>query len=308
MQCGAAGFRAAPTPSWRRSTPRSASISVWPRRTSRDRRPMPPCWPPRHHLARRCRRDRGRSRPHRGRNRGRHLHLLARPRRHPHERRSRAWPSSSARRPGGCTRRARATTRWRSISSSGCARRSRALDARLRDLQIALAEKAFSHADAVMPGFTHLQSAQPVTFGHHLMAYVEMVARDRGRLRTRARRLNESPLGAAALAGTSFPIDRAMVAAGARVRPPDRQFARFGVRPRFRARGAERRLDLRGSPVALRRGDRALGDAAIRLRGPVRQVHDRLLDHAAEAQSRRGGTGARQDRAHHRRPRRPCSP
>src|SRR5215471_8077212 len=59
-----------------------------------------------------------------------------------------------------------------------------------------------------MPGFTHLQSAQPVTFGHHLLAYVEMLARDRGRFADARRRLNECPLGAAALAGTSFPIDR----------------------------------------------------------------------------------------------------
>ena len=60
----------------------------------------------------------------------------------------------------------------------------------------------------IMPGFTHLQSAQPVTFGHHLLAYVEMLARDRGRFADARRRLNECPLGAAALAGTSFPIDR----------------------------------------------------------------------------------------------------
>ncbi len=59
-----------------------------------------------------------------------------------------------------------------------------------------------------MPGFTHLQTAQPVTFGHHLLAYVEMAARDRGRFADARKRLNESPLGAAALAGTSFPIDR----------------------------------------------------------------------------------------------------
>jgi argininosuccinate lyase len=63
-----------------------------------------------------------------------------------------------------------------------------------------------------MPGFTHLQSAQPVTFGHHLLAYVEMIARDRGRFQDARKRLNESPLGAAALAGTSFPIDRKMTA------------------------------------------------------------------------------------------------
>jgi len=83
-----------------------------------------------------------------------------------------------------------------------------AIDGQLRALQLALAEKAEVHADAVMPGFTHLQSAQPVTFGHHLLAYVEMFARDRGRFADARRRLNESPLGAAALAGTAFPIDR----------------------------------------------------------------------------------------------------
>jgi argininosuccinate lyase len=87
-----------------------------------------------------------------------------------------------------------------------------ALDTQLADLQLALSEKALEHAGAVMPGFTHLQSAQPVTFGHHLMAYVEMIARDRGRLKDARKRLNESPLGAAALAGTSFPIDREMTA------------------------------------------------------------------------------------------------
>ncbi|MGI9510031.1 MAG: argininosuccinate lyase, partial [Geminicoccaceae bacterium] len=65
-----------------------------------------------------------------------------------------------------------------------------------------------AHHDWVMPGFTHLQAAQPVTFGHHLMAYVEMFGRDRGRFSDGRRRLNECPLGSAALAGTSFPIDR----------------------------------------------------------------------------------------------------
>ncbi|CAM5775647.1 argininosuccinate lyase [Labrys miyagiensis] len=82
------------------------------------------------------------------------------------------------------------------------------LDAQLKDLMTALADKALAFAGAVMPGFTHLQSAQPVTFGHHLLAYVEMLGRDRGRFADARRRLNECPLGAAALAGTSFPIDR----------------------------------------------------------------------------------------------------
>jgi argininosuccinate lyase len=86
-------------------------------------------------------------------------------------------------------------------------------DRLLKELQAALLARAEEHADAVMPGFTHLQAAQPVTLGHHLMAYVEMFGRDRGRLADARDRLNECPLGAAALAGTSFPIDRAATAA-----------------------------------------------------------------------------------------------
>jgi argininosuccinate lyase len=87
-----------------------------------------------------------------------------------------------------------------------------ATDAALAGLQRALAEKALDNAATIMPGFTHLQVAQPVTFGHHLLAYVEMIARDRGRFADARKRLNESPLGSAALAGTSFPIDRDMTA------------------------------------------------------------------------------------------------
>ncbi|HTU52691.1 MAG TPA: argininosuccinate lyase [Acetobacteraceae bacterium] len=88
------------------------------------------------------------------------------------------------------------------------------LDGQVVVLMRALAERALEHAGDPMPGFTHLQSAQPITFGHHLLAYVEMLARDRGRFADCRRRLNECPLGAAALAGTAFPIDRAMTAAG----------------------------------------------------------------------------------------------
>jgi argininosuccinate lyase len=87
-----------------------------------------------------------------------------------------------------------------------------ATDQALAGLQLALARKAEAHFATVMPGYTHLQVAQPVTFGHHLNAYVEMISRDRGRFQDARRRLNESPLGSAALAGTSFPIDRAMTA------------------------------------------------------------------------------------------------
>lgn len=86
-------------------------------------------------------------------------------------------------------------------------------DEQLTRLMKALLAKAGAHVATVMPGFTHLQSAQPVTFGHHLMAYVEMFARDRSRIRDSRKRLNECPLGAGALAGTSFPIDRHQTAA-----------------------------------------------------------------------------------------------
>jgi argininosuccinate lyase len=82
----------------------------------------------------------------------------------------------------------------------------------IRALQTALLAKAEAHAEVLMPGFTHLQPAQPVTFGHHLMAYVEMFGRDAGRFTDARARMNESPLGAAALAGSPFPIDRAMTA------------------------------------------------------------------------------------------------
>jgi argininosuccinate lyase len=87
------------------------------------------------------------------------------------------------------------------------------LSAQISDVMLALAGRAADHAADPMPGFTHLQTAQPVTFGHHLLAYVEMLDRDRGRLADCRRRLNACPLGSAALAGTSFPIDRMMTAA-----------------------------------------------------------------------------------------------
>jgi argininosuccinate lyase len=87
------------------------------------------------------------------------------------------------------------------------------LDDGLKVLQSALIDLADAHAGTVMPGFTHLQTAQPVTFGHHLLAYVEMIGRDRSRARDARARLNECPLGSAALAGTSFPIDRHATAA-----------------------------------------------------------------------------------------------
>jgi argininosuccinate lyase len=86
------------------------------------------------------------------------------------------------------------------------------MDAGLAGLQRALVTRAGEHADSIMPGFTHLQTAQPVTLGHHLMAYYEMFRRDRSRIADARARMNECPLGSAALAGTGFPIDREMTA------------------------------------------------------------------------------------------------
>ncbi|MEE3625819.1 argininosuccinate lyase [Nitrospirillum sp. BR 11752] len=87
------------------------------------------------------------------------------------------------------------------------------LDGDMKALQAALIEQAERNVDTIMPGFTHLQTAQPVTFGHHLLAYVEMLGRDRARVRDAIARLNECPLGSAALAGTPYPIDREATAA-----------------------------------------------------------------------------------------------
>ena len=95
-------------------------------------------------------------------------------------------------------------------------------EAGLLEFIAALVDKAETHADTVMPGFTHLQVAQPVTFGHHCLAYAEMAARDLGRCRDALRRMDECPLGAAALAGTGFPIDRHQTAAALGFREPTR--------------------------------------------------------------------------------------
>ena len=92
----------------------------------------------------------------------------------------------------------------------------------LKGLIAAFLERAEQHAATVMPGFTHLQTAQPVTFGHHCMAYVEMFARDLSRVRDAIQRMDESPLGAAALAGTGFPIDRHRTAKALGFREPTR--------------------------------------------------------------------------------------
>ena len=138
------------------------------------------------------------------------------------------------------------------------------LDAQLADLMLALAERAAEHAADPMPGFTHLQTAQPVTFGHHLLAYVEMLrARPRpaGRLPPPAERIPAGRGGARRHVVSDRPGDDRV---GPRLRPADGQFARCGLGPGFRAGVPGRRGDLRHAPVALRRGDRDLVQRAIR--------------------------------------------
>ena len=140
-----------------------------------------------------------------------------------------------------------------------------ALDAALAALQLALVRKAEAHAATVMPGFTHLQPAQPVTFGHHLLAYVEMLCRDRGRLADARKRLNECPLGSAALAGTSFPIDRQATAKALGFdKPTDNSLDTVSDRDFILETLAAASI-CRRAPVALCRGDRAVVDAAVRL-------------------------------------------
>ena len=144
-----------------------------------------------------------------------------------------------------------------------------AVDAGLAALMRALVAQAEAGAELVMPGFTHLQVAQPVTWGHHMLAYVEMLDRDRGRFRDARARMNESPLGAAALAGTSFPIDREMTAAALGFDAADGEFARRGERPRLRAGVPRRGGDLRDASQPVRRGAGDLVERAVPLRAAV---------------------------------------
>jgi argininosuccinate lyase len=159
------------------------------------------------------------------------------------------------------------------------------VDAGLAAFQAELVTRAEEHADSIMPGFTHLQVAQPVTLGHHLMAYYEMAKRDRSRFADCRARLNQSPLGAAALAGTSFPIDRDATAAALGFDAP-------------MANSLDAVSDS-VAPVPARRGNDPLGVAALRFYRVARCVVHRQLDHAAKAQPRRSRVGARPCRADH---------
>ena len=178
-----------------------------------------------------------------------------------------------------------------------CREAAQALTAKIAALQTTLNALSKMHEAAVMPGFTHLQPAQPVTLGLHLDAYAQMLERDKSRLDAAAARLNYCPLGAAAMAGTPFPIDREMTAKALGFAAPvpntmdavaDRDFAA----ELLFCCGAERHAS-----VQTGRGDYTLGDAAIRLYHAERPLEHRLFDHAAEEKPGRSRTGARQNRA-----------
>jgi argininosuccinate lyase len=135
----------------------------------------------------------------------------------------------------------------------------------LNALQKALVARAGEHVNSIMPGFTHLQTAQPVTLGHHLMAYYEMAARDVSRFADARARMNQSPLGSAALAGTGFPIDRFATAKALDFDRPTDNSLDSGVGPRFRARLPDGGGAMLAAPLASGRGVHHLGFAALRL-------------------------------------------
>ena len=172
-----------------------------------------------------------------------------------------------------------------------------AAEAGLLALIAALVEQAEAGADWVMPGFTHLQTAQPVTWGHHMMAYVEMFGRDLSRVRDARARMNESPLGAAALAGTSFPIDRHMTAAALGFDRPAANSLDAVSGSRFRVGVPVGCLDLRHAPQSRFAEELVIWSSAqFRFRDAVRSVLDRLVDHAAEEKPGRSRADPRQGR------------
>ncbi len=163
-------------------------------------------------------------------------------------------------------------------------------------LQNVVVDLADRHRDVVMPGYTHLQRAQPVLFGHHLLAYYEMFDRDRGRLADCFRRVNVMPLGAGALAGTVLPIDRTFVAKLLALRDGVREQHRRGLGPGLLHRVHGGLRPDHDAPLALRRGARHLVVVGVRFHHDRRRLHHRLVDHAAEEEPRRGRAHARQDR------------
>ncbi len=175
-----------------------------------------------------------------------------------------------------------------------------ALKAGAKALIEVLLEVAEGHLETVMPGYTHLQRAQPVTLAHHLLAYASMLLRDLGRLGDCDGRMRVSPLGAGALAGTTYPIDRQDVAArlgldGAIINSMDAVSDRdFALEPFGSG-------DFDDASFALCRGDHPVVLLGAQVYDAGRWVFHRIVHHAAKEKSRHRGTGARQDRARLRR-------
>ena len=178
----------------------------------------------------------------------------------------------------------------------------RLIVSRLAELETALIDQAAASGDLPAPGMTHLQHAQPVLFGHQLLAHVQAFARDVGRLRDWDKRAAVSPLGSGALAGSSLPVDPQVLAAELGFDEPAPELHGRGGRPRLRGRVLLRRGADRGAPVPARRGDRALVLAGVRLGGDRRRLRDRVLDHAAEEEPGRGRAGPGQGGPPDRRP------
>ena len=217
-------------------------------------------------IARRARPRRGRSSPT-ARSRSRRPTRTSTPRSSGGSPRSRAPPAPS------CTPAAAATTRSRSTCGCSCGARAPTSAARIHELQEVLLRRAEDADDVYLPGYTHLQRAQPVLLAHHLLAHFWALARDVDRWRDCARRAptcrRSAPARSPVRACRSIPT---RVADELGFAAPLRQLARRGLRPRLRRRGAVRRRAHPGAPLAPRRGDRAVVDRGVRLPAPRRRV------------------------------------
>ena len=178
-----------------------------------------------------------------------HVRVRADRRGHPHRHRATRHRAGRPGRAPSCTPAAAATTRWPRRCACWCKRELAAVIGRVVGLQEVLLERADEAGDAYLPGYTHLQRAQPVLLAHHLLAHGWALARDVDRLLATVARLDVSPLGAGALAGSSLPLDPAATAADARLRRRVRELPRRRQRPRLRGRGAVRPDPARRPPV-----------------------------------------------------------